>query len=67
MLDEALTRWAVINAEAAELVRLCFFVDLTQEQAAMELGVSVSTVERLWACSRAWLFRAMRKELPPLA
>lgn len=66
-LDEALTRLAEINAQAAELVKLCFFVGLTQEQAARELGVSVSTAERLWAYARAWLFRAMRKELPPSA
>jgi RNA polymerase sigma factor (TIGR02999 family) len=66
-LDEALTRLAQINPEAAELVKLCFFVDLTQEQAAKELGVSVSTVERRWAYARAWLFRAMRKGLPPIA
>ena len=66
-LDEALTRLAVINSEAAELVKLCFFVGLTQEQAAKELGVSVSTVERLWTYARAWLFRAMRKGLPPIA
>ena len=63
-LDEALTRLAEINSEAAELVKLCFFVGLTQEQAAKELGVSVSTAERLWAYSRAWLFRAMRQGLP---
>jgi RNA polymerase sigma factor (TIGR02999 family) len=66
-LDEALTQLAQINPEAAELVKLCFFVGLTQEQAAKELGVSVSTVERLWAYARAWLFRAMRKGLPPIA
>jgi RNA polymerase sigma factor (TIGR02999 family) len=64
-LDEALTRLAEINAEAVELVKLCFFVGLTQEQAAKELGVSISSVERLWAYARAWLFRAMRQELPP--
>ncbi len=61
-LDEALTRLAEINSQAAQLVKLCFFVGLTQEQAAKEMGVSVSTVERLWAYARAWLFRAMRKE-----
>jgi RNA polymerase sigma factor (TIGR02999 family) len=60
-LDEALTRLAQINSEAVELVKLCFFVGLTQEQAAKELGVSVSTAERLWAYARAWLFREMRK------
>ena len=61
-LDEALTRLAEINSQAAELVKLCFFVRLTQEQAAKEMGVSVSTAERLWAYARAWLFRALRKE-----
>ena len=66
-LDDALTRLAQINAEAVEVVKLCFFVGLTQEQAAKELGVSVSTAERLWAYARAWLFRAMRKELLPAA
>jgi len=66
-LDEALTQLAQINPEAAELVKLCFFVDLTQEQAAKELGVSVSTAERRWAYARAWLFRALRKGLPPIA
>jgi len=29
-----------------------------------ELGVSVSTAERLWAYARAWLFRAMRQGSP---
>jgi len=59
-LDEALGRLAAFNARAAELVKLCFFVGLTQEQAARELDVSVSTAERLWAFSRAWLFQEMR-------
>ncbi len=66
-LDEALTRLAQINSEAAKLVNLRFFVCLTQEQAAGELGVSVSTAERLWVYARAWLLRAMRQELPPIA
>jgi RNA polymerase sigma factor (TIGR02999 family) len=65
VLDEALTRFAKINSTAAELVKLCFFVGLTQEQAARELGVSVSTAERLWAYARAWLFRAVHNDLSP--
>jgi len=59
-LDEALVKLAQINARAAELVKLCFFVDLTQEQAAKELGISVSTAERTWAFARAWLFREIQ-------
>src|SRR5512137_2399083 len=53
-LDEALTRLAEFEPRAAELVKLCFFVGLTQEQAAKELGISVATVERTWAFARAW-------------
>ena len=63
-LDEALTRLAEVNPQAVELVKLCFFVGLTQEQAAKELGISLSTAERLWAYARAWLFRALRQGLP---
>lgn len=60
-LDEALERFATVDSRAAELVKLCFFVGLTQEQAAKELGVSITTVERTWAYARAWLFREIRK------
>ena len=60
-LDEALTRLAESDPRAAELVKLCFFVGLTQEQAAKELGISVATVERQWAFARAWLFRDIQK------
>jgi len=61
-LDDALGRLAALDARAAELVKLCFFVGLTQEQAARELDVSISTAERLWAFARAWLFREIQKE-----
>jgi RNA polymerase sigma factor (TIGR02999 family) len=59
-LDEALNRFAQVDPRAAELVKLCFFVGLTQEQTAKELGVSISTVERTWAFARAWLFREIQ-------
>ena len=60
-LDEALNHLAESEPRAAELVKLCFFVGLTQEQAARELGISIATVEREWAFSRAWLFREIQK------
>ncbi len=60
-LDEALDRLATVDARAAEVVKLCFFVGLTQEQAAGELGISLATVERLWSFARAWLFRKVQK------
>jgi RNA polymerase sigma factor (TIGR02999 family) len=60
-VDEALDGLTETDPRAAELVKLCFFVGLTQEQAARELGVSISTVERTWAFARAWLFREIQK------
>ncbi len=64
-MDAALDRLAVVDPRAAELVKLCFFVGLTQEQAAKHLGVSISTVERTWAYARAWLFREMQRQRNP--
>jgi RNA polymerase sigma factor (TIGR02999 family) len=61
-LDEAIDRLATVDGRAAQVVKLCFFAGLTQEQAAEELGVSVATAERRWSFARAWLFRELRKE-----
>jgi RNA polymerase sigma factor (TIGR02999 family) len=60
-LDEALNRLADVDSRAAEVVKLCFFVGLTQAEAAQQLQVSVSTVERLWVFARAWLFGEMQQ------
>ena len=60
-LDEALNRLVTVDSRAAEVVKLCFFVGLTQEQAAKELHISISTAERLWSFARAWLFREIQK------
>jgi DNA-directed RNA polymerase specialized sigma24 family protein len=60
-LDEALDRLATVDSRAAEVVKLCFFVGLTQEQAGKELGISLATTERLWSFARAWLFQEMQR------
>jgi RNA polymerase sigma factor (TIGR02999 family) len=60
-LDEALDRLATVDARAAQVVKLCFFVGLTQEQAAKELGMSLATATRLWSFARAWLLREVEK------
>lgn len=61
-LDEALDRLATVDTRAAEMVKLCFFVGLTQNEAARELGVSLATAERVWGFARAWLLREMKKK-----
>ena len=60
-LDEALSRLDSVDGRAAEMVKLCFFAGLTQQQAAHELDVSLSTAQRLWNFARAWLFGEMEK------
>jgi len=58
-LSEALERLAAHDARKAELVKLRFFVGLTNEEAARVLGVAGPTAKRVWAYARAWLFREM--------
>jgi RNA polymerase sigma factor (TIGR02999 family) len=59
-LDEALTRFAEIEPQKAELVKLRYFGGLTIEEAADALGISPGTAKRYWAYSKAWLFQAIR-------
>jgi RNA polymerase sigma factor (TIGR02999 family) len=58
-LDEALTRFAANNKQAADLVQLRYFAGLSLPDAAEALGISERTAGRLWAYARAWLRRAV--------
>ena len=55
----ALTRFAQVEPQKAELVKLRYFVGLTIEETAAALGISPATAKRHWAYSKAWLFQAM--------
>jgi RNA polymerase sigma factor (TIGR02999 family) len=61
-LDAAIQNLANVDPCSAQVVKLCFFAGLTQDQAAHELGISVATAERRWSFARAWLYRELRKE-----
>jgi RNA polymerase sigma factor (TIGR02999 family) len=56
-LDEALNKLAVHHKEEAELVKLRYFVGMTNEEAAAVLGISPRTAKYYWTHARAWLFR----------
>ena len=58
-LNEALDRFAALEPQQAELVKLRYFVGLKIEEAADVLGISVTTAKRWWAYARAWLFHEM--------
>lgn len=55
-LDEALTDFEAEEPDKANLVKLKYFAGMTNAEAAEAMGISVTTAERYWAYSRAWLF-----------
>jgi RNA polymerase sigma factor (TIGR02999 family) len=63
VVQEALDRLAAKDAPKAELVKLRFFVGLTNAEAAQVLGFSEPTAKRYWEFSRAWLLREIREIL----
>jgi len=62
-VHEALDGLATVDATAAELVKLRYFVGTTLPEAAELLGLSLRSAERLWTFSRAWLREALRKSV----
>ncbi len=58
-LDDALTRLAQQDPQAAELVKLRYFAGLTIPQAAQVLGVSPRKADLIWSFARVWLQREL--------
>jgi RNA polymerase sigma factor (TIGR02999 family) len=61
-VHEALDKLSAEDAGLANLVKMRFFVGLTNKEAAEILGVSEPTVERRWAFARAWLYREIQSQ-----
>jgi RNA polymerase sigma factor (TIGR02999 family) len=59
-MNEALDRFALVDREKAELVKLRYFVGLTIEEAAAVLNISTPTAKRWWTYSRAWLYQKIQ-------
>ena len=60
-VDAALDALAEQDSRAAELVKLRFFVGMTNTEAAAALDVSTKTVERTWVYAKAWLREALSR------
>jgi RNA polymerase sigma factor (TIGR02999 family) len=60
-LDEALNELAQSSAERAEIVKLRFFVGLTEPEIARILNISERSVQRQWNYTRAWLFARIKE------
>ena len=61
-VHEALEKFAVLDPQKAELVKLRYFVGMTIEQAAEALGISQRTAKRYWAFARAWLHEEIKAQ-----
>lgn len=59
-LNDALDRFAALEPQQAELVKLRYFVGLKIEEAAEVLGISKATAKRWWAYARAWLYEEIQ-------
>jgi RNA polymerase sigma factor (TIGR02999 family) len=63
LVNEALEKFAVLDPQKAELVKLRYFVGMTLEQSAEALGISERTAKRYWAFARAWLHEEIKAQL----
>ena len=54
-VNEALDKFAVVDARKAQLVKLRYFAGFSFEEAAEALGIAVPTAKQWWAYARAWL------------
>jgi len=59
-INEALERLAARDPFKAEVVKMRYFVGLSQDEIAHALSVSVPTIRRHWAIARAWLYAEMK-------
>lgn len=55
-MDEALTKLEQEDPRRAQVVKLKYFVGLTNPEVAEAMGLSLATVERDWSFAKAWLF-----------
>ena len=56
---EALEKLAAHDAAKAQLVKLRYFVGMTNEEAAAVLGISEKTAKRAWTYAKLWLLASI--------
>ena len=60
-LDEALIRFAELEPQKADLVKLRYFAGFSIDDAASVLGISRTTAKRHWTYARAWLLAELKE------
>lgn len=59
-LNEVLDKLAGEHPLQAEVVKLRYFVGMTNEEAAQILSISVSSAKRYWLFARAWILHELK-------
>ncbi len=61
-IDGVLERLATVDPQAAQMVKLRYFVGLNMNETAESIGMSLRQAERLWTFAKAWLRDALEAE-----
>jgi RNA polymerase sigma factor (TIGR02999 family) len=61
-LDEALSALALEDSQAAQVVELHHFAELSHELVAQSLGITVYQARQKWTYARAWLLNALAEK-----
>ena len=59
-LHDALEKFEAKDPAKAQLIKMRYFIGLTNREAAEILGISTATAERHWAYAKAWLQAEMQ-------
>jgi RNA polymerase sigma factor (TIGR02999 family) len=61
-VNDALDKFAALDPQKAELVKLRYFVGMTIEETSEALGISKATAKRHWDYAKAWLYEEIRAQ-----
>jgi len=59
-LNDALDKLTLKHPAQAQVVKLRYFVGMTNDEIAQLMGISLSTVKNYWSFSKAWLFNEVK-------
>jgi RNA polymerase sigma factor (TIGR02999 family) len=61
-VNDALDKFAALDPQKAELLKLRYFVGMTIEETSEALGISKATAKRHWDYAKAWLYEEIREQ-----
>lgn len=62
LVEQALKQLERVHPEWAKVVVMKFFGGMFNKDVAEALGLGERSVERYWACARAWLYKKIREQ-----